>query len=167
MATPFTIAHDFPVSRDLVLKHHTDEALHERANAALGSASRSLDSAEEQADGTFIQRFKVDASKEIPGAAAKVLKPEMLIWIEESVWDPKTERFRWKVLPTAMKDKISCAGELWYEDQGDTTRRVVQGEITIKIPFVGKVAEQAILANLQKTYDATAKAESKYYSEQA
>lgn len=165
MASTFRIEHTWPVPRTLVLEHHLDPEIHQRANAAITSAERTLESVEKRGDKT-VQRFHVKGTK-IPAAAKKVLKPEMLEWIEESVWDPSTEKFEWKILPNVMKDKIFASGELFYEAAGEKTRRVVTGRIEIKIPLAGKVIEKVLVDQLKESYDQAAGAEGAFYEEKA
>ncbi len=167
MATSFRIEHTFPAPVDVVLRHHMDEALHQACNEALSSAERVLESKEEREDGSVVQRFRVKATADIPAAARKALKPEMLEWIEESVWHPDTQRFTWEIQPYVMRDKLRAAGELWYEPEGQETRRIVTGTIEIRIPIAGKVAEKVIVSSLKRSYEETAVAESRYYGEKA
>jgi len=166
MATKFTIEHTWPVARDVVIAHIFDDTLHERCNAALSSADRARVSVERKEDGEVLQRFHVKV-RDLPPGATKALKPEVFEWDEESRWDPKAERISWRILPQVMQDKIDCRGVLYYVDVGGHTRRVVEGEIQIKIPLAGKVAEKIIVGQLEKTYAELSATESAYFQEQA
>jgi hypothetical protein len=161
MATDFKIQHTWPVPRALVLEHCFDDELGDKCNAAIKGAIRTLHSKEENG-GKTKQTFKVVVS-DIPPKVRKVLK--VLEWMEESTWDPEGERFEWKVLPSVMPGKISCGGEMFYEDKGGSTTRVVKGSIDVRIPIVGGVVEKVILDNIRRNYDGISEAESAYYLE--
>jgi hypothetical protein len=169
MATKIDIRHDWDVAREVVLEHLFDEDLGKRVDAALKSADRHLVSQETQEDGKVVQRFEVKASADdIPAAARKVLPAAALQWTEESVWDPSTERFSWKIVTQVMQDKIHCDGSLYYENiGGGRTRRIVEGTIDIKIPLAGRMAEKVILGQLEKSYDDAGRAEEAYFKEMA
>jgi hypothetical protein len=165
MATTFRLEHIWPVPLSVILAHHLDEEAHRRSNAAMTGADRVRKSIEER-DGKTHQSFRV-AGTSIPAAARKVLSADALEWIEESVWDPAAHRFTWRILPNVMKEKISAHGELFYEEVGGQTRRVVTGEIEIKIPIVGRTVEKVIVDQLKANYDQAAGAESAFYQEKA
>ncbi len=164
MATTFSIEHTWPVDRSVVIEHLFDDALGDKTNEAIKSADRRRLSVEER-DGKTVQRFEVKV-KEVPAAARKVFKA--LEWVEESTYDPKTERFAWRILPTVMKDKITCDGELWYDAAGEgKTRRVVTGRVQIKVPLVGGTIEKIIVDQLKRSYEDASKAESAYFQAQS
>ncbi len=165
MATKFRIEHTWPVAREVVLAHLFDDTLHDRCNAALTSADRARVQVDRLDEGVVVQRFHVKV-KDLPPGATKVLKPEFFEWDEESRWDPKTEQITWKILPQVMKNKLDCKGVLYYLAEGDKTRRVVEGEIEIKIRLAGKVAEKIIVSQLEKTYAELSRTESAYFAEQ-
>ena len=166
MATQFKIEHVWPVPRDIVLQHILDEELADRCNEVIRSVTRERISVDRSDDGRVVQRFDVKANS-VPAAARRVLKPEMLEWIEESRWDPAAEKFTWMIETKIMKDKIKCSGELYYDDLGGKTRRVVLGTIEIKIPLAGRIAEKVIVGSLRQSYEEASRVESTYFQEKA
>ncbi len=168
MATKILIKHEWNVPEEVVYTHLFDDALTEKVDLALKSANRTLLSKEE-VDGRTVQRFEVKANpSDIPGAAKKALPAEAFQWVEESVWDSAAKRFDWKIITKVMTDKIQCSGKVFYESTGSTgTRRIVEGEIDIKIPFVGRIAEKVILGKVEANFEDTGKAEGEYFAEMA
>jgi len=166
MATKFTIEHTWAVSRETVVSHLFDDELHDRCNRALSSADRERVRVERHEDGRVSQYFHVKV-RDLPPGATKVLSPEVFEWDEESQWNPTTGKISWKIIPKVMANKLTCAGVLYYRETGASTRRVVEGEIEIKIPLAGKIAEKIIVGQLEKTYAELSIAESAYFKEQA
>lgn len=169
MATKMKIKHEWDVAQEVIYEHLFDDELSNRVDEALESANRRLLSKEEKDGGKIVQRYEVKANPdEIPRAAKKALPTEAFEWVEESVWDPDAKRFDWKIITQVMTDKIDCAGTVIYESLGPSkTRRVVEGQIDIKIPIVGRVAEKVILGRVETSFEDSGKAEGEYFDEKA
>jgi len=94
---------------------------------------------------------------QIPKIAQRILRPEMLTFIEESVWDDDDATFRTKIIPHYLKDKIKCnTTSQWSAAADGNARRRFGGELVISIPIVGPVAEMTIIDYLKKNNDKNA-----------
>jgi len=107
---------------------------------------------------------------QIPRAAQKIIRPEMLTFIEDSVWDRKKRVYSTKVLPHHFKRQVNCRHKCEYFDNGDgRTKRIVSGFLEVKIPVIGQIFELAVIKyikqNAEADYDITKKMLNKYIEE--
>jgi len=105
----------------------------------------------------MFSRIEWNVHGQIPKIAQKILRPEMLTFVEESVWDDDDTTFRTKIIPHYLKDKLSCNTTSQWSAAGDgKARRRFGGELVLNIPIVGPVAEKTIVDYLKKNNDKNA-----------
>lgn len=89
---------------------------------------------------------------QIPRIAQKLLRPDMLTFIEETVWDDDDASFHTKVTPHFLRHALHCETMSRYEPvNGALTRRYFRGVVRVKIPIIGPVLEKAIVDGLMKS----------------
>ena len=72
---------------------------------------------------------------QIPKICRKLIRPEMLTFIEDSIWDRPTKTYSTNVIPHFFKDQINCRHKLEFIDTGDgRTKRAMSGFFEVKIP---------------------------------
>ena len=153
MTSKFRLEHFFRgVTIEDFENHLNHPQLIERLAAMPAFRSRDLIDKSDGANGKVTWRFKVVAGGEIPPAARKVLSEEMLTWVEPSTFDPTTHSIAWSIDPMVMKDKFQRSGTWQLVGENGGTKRIIEGSISIKFPFVGKVAEAFIINELKKNY---------------
>ena len=100
---------------------------------------------------------KLELASNVPGALRKVLSDDMLQCIDDSEYNMEEGTHKWNVKPTFKTDVFKCTGFSRYteikEDDEVQTRREIMLEVKVKIPFVGKLAEQFILDAYKKNLD--------------
>jgi hypothetical protein len=166
MATTFRLEHEF---KDISVELFERYLNHPELIAMLGGmpAFRSRDLVDKQdlGDGVVNWKFKVVAGGEIPSSARRVVSEDMLTWHENTKFVPKEHTIYWTIEP--LKDKVKdilAANGIWkLIPQGDHTRRIIEGTITVKVPIVGKVVEQFIANELKKNYDVEPDIQRKFY----
>jgi len=93
---------------------------------------------------------------DLPGAI-KSLIGDNLGYTEEGTYDKKLRRFRVKVVPSVLADKLSVRGEIWLQPQGtDRCKRIFDAQVSVKIFGVGSIIEKRLIADLQLSYNAGA-----------
>jgi hypothetical protein len=166
MATTFRLEHDFPdISVELFERHLNHPELIAMLSAMPAFRSRDLVEKKELGEGRVNWRFKVVAGGDIPAGARKVLSEDMLTWYEDTRFEPKEHTIYWTITPLAPKAKeLLDANGIWkLIPKGEGTKRIIEGNITIKIPIVGKVAEQYLAGELKKNYDVEPDIQRKFY----
>jgi hypothetical protein len=104
---------------------------------------------------------------ELPGPIRKVAGDNMS-YVEEGVFDKKSRRYRLKIKPNALSDKLFISGEMWAEPAGEgKIRRVFKADVTCKVFGVGGMIEKRIIGDMTKSYDTAAKFTNQYIAEKS
>lgn len=106
--------------------------------------------------GKLRRDVKVGADREIPPAAAKILGASKIEYTETVDYTMGSFRGTWSTLSSVMTDKVDSRGTFAFQTSGDGVNRVIEGDVTVKIPFVGGVVEKFIIADVEKSYEKAA-----------
>lgn len=160
----FKIVHHFDVNTEDFEELTQDADLQEYINTLPNLAEREeLERVEdERYVRTKVRNFAVGF---IPREVRHMLKPHMLSWVEESVYDKQLHKFDWKITPHFFRNLFKCFGTYKYIDESPTRmRREIIGNITVSVPVLGKVAEKYIVTELRKNFEAEYKLTADYIS---
>lgn len=166
MATTFTLTHDFPdIPVDLFERYLNHPELIAMLAGMPAFRSRDLVEKKDLGGGTVNWRFKVVAGGEIPPAARKVMSEDMLTWHEDTRFVPAEHTIYWTIVPLkdSVKDILEAKGIWKLIPSGQGTRRVIEGTINVKIPFVGKIVEQFLASELKRNYDVEPEIQRRFY----
>jgi hypothetical protein len=166
MATTFRLEHAFPdVPIALFEKHLNHPELIEMLKGMPGFRSRDLIDQKNDPDGVIHWTFRVVAGGDIPASARKVVNQDMLTWNEVTRFVPGEHTIHWRIVP--VKDSIKGILDSWgvwrLMPDGQGTKRIIEGSIDVKIPFVGKVAETFLASELKRNYDVDPDIQRKFY----
>lgn len=156
MATTFKLEHDFPdIPCDVFEAYLNDPELIKMLDKMPAFRSRDLVSKTDNADGSTTWRFKVVAGGDVPASVRKVLSEDMLTWHEDTRYVPKEHTIHWTIVPLAARAQqlLESHGTWKLIPAGNGTRRVIDGNITVKVPLIGKVVEQYLASELKRNYD--------------
>jgi len=95
--------------------------------------------------------------REVPRAVQKMVKSATLGYVEERLYDADRSCIDWKALHGALGRRFHCQGQFRVEPEGDGSRRVLEGEIRVRILGVGKLIEKTIASDVERTYDVSAR----------
>ena len=108
------------------------------------------------------------AGTEIPAVAQRVLKPEMLSWIDRASWDESHFTCDWSMETNALPGVLECAGRNVFKAVGDETDLEVTGTLALHMdklpvpkliggavrPVIERIVVSAIRPNLTNIGDA-------------
>ena len=161
----FEIAHEFDIpldalelaviSPDLVDKFvGTVRRLGNVGIEGVTERSRSLKA------GVLERVWHYQANLRVPKFARGYLTPEMMAWDEQSTYDMGKHRGKWTIVPNvkpAWRRYLSAMGTYEIEPLGEgRSRRVVQGDLDLKVRVVRQVAERLIVNEVKKAFEAEA-----------
>jgi hypothetical protein len=96
-----------------------------------------------------------------PPSFAKGITPEMTQWLERSRWDLRTHVCSYVIeanIPDDWKKYFSSSGVYRLEARGEqSTARVVEGSMEIRVAIVGAIAERFIVSTLKEQFAAEAR----------
>lgn len=102
----------------------------------------------------LFKKFAWNVHGQIPQVAQKIIRPEMLNFIEHSVWDNEKYMFDTKIEPHFLKKQIICSTtSRWAKLTEGKSRRQFEGTLEIKIPLIGQLVEGAIIDHLKKNVE--------------
>jgi Protein of unknown function (DUF2505) len=147
----FELRHHFPASvaevAGVILDRHYQESLD-----GIGPLkSRTVLSQGEQGD-NVVRKVRCVLDADFAGPAKGILGAADPAWIEESIWFPEETSWRWTIIPEVAASLISAQGAMVLYAAGEDTTRVVSGDISVNVPFIGGRVEQAIVDGVWKVY---------------
>ncbi len=83
-------------------------------------------------------------------AAARVLDPARLSWVEVSTLDRVSHSIDLRVLPDSYGEKLRVSGTAVLQPDADGTRRVLDGDVKVRVPLVGGRVEGAVVSGLRE-----------------
>jgi hypothetical protein len=94
---------------------------------------------------------------QIPKIAQKLIDPDKLTFLEQTVWDDETATFTTRIIPHFLKDKFDCrTTSAWSAIDANRAKRTFSGKLEIKIPIIGSIVEKTIIDYLKKNNDKNA-----------
>ncbi len=163
---------DFP--RELVFRTYRDklpDLVHFLPNVS------SIVVKDRKDDGARTKLLNVWTAKtEIPAAAQRFLKPEMLMWHDHADWDESSYVCNWRIETLAFTEAVECQGRTVYTAVGDKTELQISANLVLhldkaKIPrllagTVTPMVERVVVANLKPNLLATGEGIAKYLQSQ-
>ena len=111
---------------------------------------------ERQENGSVVHlavRFRFTGN--LSPAVTRVVDPARLTWVEQSVHDLEAHTVTFHMQPDNYADRLRFDGSSRFEPAGDgQTRRVAEGDVTVRVPLVGRAVEGAIVSGLREHLEA-------------
>ncbi len=165
MTTSYRIEHEFPsVPLDIFVKHLNHTELNKMLAAMPSFKSRDLVEEQELENGEKQWCFLVSAAGDLPPAVSAIASPDLFKWHEKSHYIPKEKTLHFKIEPLSGGSKFEGSGKFIYSKMKNGTKRVLEGEMSVKIPFVGKIVESFLVNELKKNYEVEPDIQSKFYA---
>ena len=112
---------------------------------------------EERRDGAIlVRRLRFTPERELPGPVARLLGSSKLIYEQENRWDEAAGVLEWRVIPTILPGKLDARGKFTVRAAPGGCEQVVEGNITVSVPFLGGQIEKAVVGEVEKSYHRTA-----------
>ena len=166
MTTSFRLEHDFPeISLKKFEKFLNDPKLNKMLAGMPAFRSRELIEEQRLPNNETLWKFKVIAGADLPAAISKVVSPDMFSWIESSRFVPTEHCIHFTIEPFVAKDKFSGKGRWILMSDKKGTKRVIEGEMSFKVPFVGKLVEAYLVSELKKNYEVEPDIQRRFYAE--
>ena len=109
----------------------------------------------EEKDGKVFSQLKITVQNKLPPIAAKVVGSSKLIWIQDQINDNQNFTMKWRIrIPNV--EKITASGTFSLISEEENCVRIVEGDVQVKIPVVGKKVEQHVCKQLERSYQKTA-----------
>lgn len=165
MTTSFKLEHEFPsVPLDVFEKYLNHVELNQMLASMPSFKSRDLIEEQTLDSGERHWCFKVSAGGELPPAVSKIASPELFTWLEKARFIPKEHALYFTIEPLTAKAKFEGSGKFSFSHNKNGTLRVLEGNMNVKIPFVGKIVETFLINELKRNYEAEPDIQSRFYA---
>jgi hypothetical protein len=96
-------------------------------------------------------RIRVERRRPLPTFVAKALRTERLTYVQSERFDRAASVLSWTVEIPALGDRVSVGGTTRIDPTPSGSRRVLRGDVAIKLPVIGRKLEKAVAEDFQKT----------------
>lgn len=90
------------------------------------------------------------SKRELPGMVAKALGSKHLAYEQHNRFDPAKSELVWKVIIPGT-DRVDVSGVTTIAASGSGSKRVVDGDITVRVRFIGGQIEKAVVAEFERS----------------
>jgi hypothetical protein len=157
----FEIAHEFDISLDALERAFTSPRLVDKLDAAIQELGVGVEKITEHrailASGVLDRIRHYQARGNLAAFASAYLTREMCAWDVESVYTMASHAGRWTIvtnLKPEWREHFASSGTYAIEAlDGGRSRRIVVGDIDVRLPVVKGMAERFVLAAVRKAFD--------------
>lgn len=99
----------------------------------------------------LLNRWRADAGQ-VPGAARKFIKPEMLEWNDHADWNDAEHHVDWRIESAVFTGMYTCQGRNRVVADGDDVRIVISGEMKVdakRIPGVPSFLAKKVVPTIE------------------
>jgi len=100
-----------------------------------------------------VRRLQYTTRKPLPGPMKKALGAERLTYEQINRLDRSASRIDWEIRPGVMPDKIQARGHYTAVAHGRGCRVTVHGDVSVRIPLIGKRIEKAVVDVFERAYE--------------
>jgi hypothetical protein len=114
------------------------------------------------------QRVRYAFVGQLSPAVTDVVNPAKLTWIEDSTLDRSNHTTTFKILPDNYANLLQASGTIILRPRrGGGTIRTTDGDLKVRVPFVGGKVEKAIISGLEEHAALEAEAVDRWLDERA
>ena len=119
----------------------------------LGALSeRKVLSQKKDSDGLIHRRIRCVLDIDVEGVAKKFIGGADPAWVEEAVWHPEDMVWKWEVHPEVAKELLEASGTISLKPTKTGTKRVVEGQLKVRVPIYGGRVEGWVVEGLKSAY---------------
>jgi len=96
------------------------------------------------------QRIRYRFTAELSSAVTRVVDPAKLTWIDDARYDLVSHTSHHRIVPDNYADRLQATYDVTLEPLGDSTRRVVDGELKVRVQLVGGRVERVIVDGIEE-----------------
>lgn len=157
MTAKLALSHVFPCTPAELLDLLDDPAL-EEVQSREANMQREIVERRVEPDGTRFKRVRCRPNRSLPAVVAPLVGPEGLVYFQVTRADPAKGLIRWSVEAPALGERLEVVGTTRFEPHPEGCRRIIEGQVTVKVRLVGGQIERFVADEVQKSYDRTARA---------
>lgn len=150
----FEIRHSFPCTPEALWEIVDAPEFEERVGAITDTRRETVVATDD--DGVRVRRLKVSLKRDLPAPMRKVLGGDTISYDQETRRKLGTNELTWEITPMVLRDRFVGRGTTKVRATSSGCERVITGELTIKVPFVGGAMEERLISDVRVSYDRAA-----------
>lgn len=144
------VRHAYPCSPARFWEMYWDEGFDAELQAG-ATVDREVVS-ETRDGGKLVRRLRFVPHQELPSAVAAVVGSPKLTYEQLNTFDEAAGRMTWEVLPSFLPGKFSASGTLTVVPKGSGCEMQVDGEINVRVMFIGGQVEKQVVSQIEDGY---------------
>jgi len=110
-------------------------------------------------DGTTTRlELRMEYTGQLDPVGQRVVGGRQIAWAQVIEIDTSAHRGTLSVVLDGQRERVQCNAAMTFEDHDDTTVRLLRGDLVIKVPLVGGLAERRVLPGVLRRLDLEADA---------
>lgn len=107
--------------------------------------------------GRIVRHVRCEPAREPGSPADQAFGTSRAGFLEELDYDLRAHRGTWRTIPNVFTERVRTTGTLEFaEIAGDSVKRICRGDVKISLFGFGGIVERMIVAEIEKSYAATA-----------
>lgn len=152
-----TLSHSFPCT-PLEFFDLLDDPAFEALQSRESDMQRDIIEQRTAPDGTRYKKVRCRPNRSVPGFIKPLLGPEGIVYFQVNEAHPAQGLLRWSVVVPAFGERMQVQGTTRIVPEGSGCRRIIEGEVTVNVRFIGGQIERFVAEDVQKSYEKTARA---------
>ena len=129
-----------------------DDPTFDTRMAAQTGVVREILERREDASETYV-RSRVVINKEVPAMMAKAIGADRISYEQESRRAVGSFTNAWNIIPMVLASKFEGSGSTTVRAIAEGCERVIEGELVVRVPIVGKQMEAKLVESIEQSYN--------------
>ncbi|HEX5615726.1 MAG TPA: DUF2505 family protein [Acidimicrobiia bacterium] len=151
-----TAEHRFSAPRSAVEHAIVDPAFYEQLRLPDVAAPEVLSS--RTAGSTSHVELRMAYTGRLDPVGQRVVGDRQIAWIQRIELDVDAHRGVLRVELDGQRERVQCRADMTFAEDDDATTRSLRGDLSIKVPLVGGLAERKVLPGVLRRLDLEAEA---------
>lgn len=133
----------------------TDDPDFELRLAEVSDSTRELVEASDEG-GVRYRKLRITVDRELPAPMKKAIGADRISYDQVTRRKLGSNELTWSISPMVLRDRFKGEGTTKVRSVGDGCRRVISGELSIRVPLLGPKMEQRLVDDVSASYDRAA-----------
>ncbi len=151
----FSMTHHFKCAPDDLWDVFAEPEFDRRLREETGVERELLEAKYE--DGVQFERIRSVSNRELPAVMKTALGIERFEFEQQNRLDRSENILNWTVSTPFLSDRVDAGGTTRVEATDTGCTRIIDGQVDIRLPLVGRKMERKLLGNIRESYEKAAR----------
>lgn len=150
----FRLSHHFDCAPEELWSITDDEVFEQRLGEASGSKRDKV--ADSMDGGVRVVRRRITLQRDLPGAMRKVIGTDNISYDQITRRRMGENELTWEIEPMVLQGRFVGRGTTRVVAAGAGCERIIEGELSIRVPIVGSKMEKRLVDDVSASYERAA-----------